>query len=194
MTEKQDPGKDWSKILDEDSTNPDEVPMEDEGGIPPLMHPSYKQLEDELTAAEMLAHQNWEKAARAVAELDNVRRRAKLDVENAYKFSIEKFVRDLLPVIDSLEHAQAAIQIGNHEAIAEGVELTLKLFLDVLKKFEIEPIHPLGELFNPEQHEAMTMQPSKEYASNIVMEVFQKGYLLNGRVIRPARVVVAKNE
>lgn len=197
MTKNHDSGKDWSKVLGDDEVIQDEQLDEqdellEEPVATSLDHPSYKDLEDKLTAAEMKAHEYWDKATRAVAEVENIRRRMDREVENAHKFSVEKIIRELLPVIDSLEHALVA---GNDapDAHQEGIELTLKLFLDVLKKFSVEAVDPMGQLFNPEFHEAMTMQPAPGQPDNTVIAVFQKGYTLHGRVVRPARVVLAKN-
>ncbi|MFW6094143.1 MAG: nucleotide exchange factor GrpE [Pseudomonadota bacterium] len=134
-----------------------------------------------------------DQALRAQADAENARRRAARDVENAHKFALEKFTADLLPVIDSMEKAvEAASEASGAESIAEGVELSLKLFLSVLEKHGIERIDPAGEPFDPQVHEAMTMMPSSEAEPNSVVEVMQAGYLLNGRVVRAAKVVVAK--
>ncbi len=131
---------------------------------------------------------------RAQAEIQNVRRRAERDVEQAHKFALEKFAAEIVNVADSLERALDTLD-ENDEAVRparEGTELTLKALLDVFARFNIEQIDPRGETFNPEQHEAMTMVSSAEAEPNTVVDVLEKGYLLNGRVIRPARVVVAK--
>ena len=131
---------------------------------------------------------------RTHADMQNLRRRVDRDVENAHKYALEKFVGELLPVVDNLERATAAIDSESADmgAVGEGVQLTLKSFLDVLHKFNVEPINPEGEPFDPDRHQAMSMVPSPEVKPNTVIEVFQKGYLLNGRLVRPAMVVVAK--
>lgn len=193
--------KDWKKVK-EDSVLATDPRLDDEDladldidtsvQTNGLEHPSYPDLEEKLTLAEQKAHDNWEKATRALAELENIRRRAERDVANAHKFSLERFANQLLPVVDSLEQA---IQLADKEANAamyEGLELTMKLFLDVLQKNQIEQINPEGELFDPQQHEAMSMQVVPGVAANTVLMVFQKGYKLFDRVIRPARVIVAK--
>lgn len=132
-----------------------------------------------------------DQALRGQAEAENTRRRAVRDVENAHKFALEKFAADLLPVIDSLEKAvEAADSTG--EAIGEGVNLALKLFIDVLEKAGIGRIDPLGEPFDPQFHEAMAMVESPDAEPNSVIDVMQKGYSLNGRLIRAAMVVVSK--
>lgn len=193
----------WQKILaeeaqQEEADNQDadtEAAEDEESGESGLLgHPGYKALQDQLTAAEMKAEDNMNKAMRALAELDNVRRRAERDVANAHKYGLEKLARALLPVIDSLEQA-LQIEVTADEtvkSIHEGVELTLKLLHSVLKQFAIEAIEPVGQPFDPECHEAMSMQPDNTVAPGTVLTVFQKGYLLNGRVIRPARVIVSK--
>jgi len=126
---------------------------------------------------------------RAAAVAQNVRRRAEADVEKAHKFALEKFARELLPVADSLEKATEAL--GEvEESQKEGVEMTLKLFQDVLGKFNIDQLDPMGKTFDPQYHEAMSMVPNPELPANSVMDVLQKGYTLNGRLLRPAMVVV----
>lgn len=133
-----------------------------------------------------------EQALRAAAEAQNVRRRAEQDVEKVRRFALEKFVKELLPVVDSLEKALEAMQDGASETHREGVSMTLKLQLDVLDKFGVEVIEPQGEPFDPQYHEAMTMVPSPDVEPNTVIDVMQKGYLLNGRLVRPAMVVVSQ--
>ncbi|MGD9661574.1 MAG: nucleotide exchange factor GrpE [Porticoccaceae bacterium] len=130
------------------------------------------------------------------ADMQNLRRRAERDVENAHKYALDKFVGDLVAVVDNLERATAAIDpdIQEMTALGEGVQLTLKNFLDVLRRFNVEQVDPKGEPFDPDKHQAMTMVPNPELAPNTVMDVFQKGYLLNGRLVRPAMVVVSKPE
>lgn len=127
---------------------------------------------------------------RAAAEAQNVRRRSEADVEKAHKFALEKFARELLPVADSLEKATEAL--GDVDAAQkEGVEMTLRLFMGVLEKFQINQVHPMGQTFDPQYHEAMSMVPNPALPPNSVMNVLQKGYTLNGRLLRPAMVVVA---
>lgn len=133
-----------------------------------------------------------DQALREAAEAQNVRRRAEQEAEKARKFALEKFVKELLPVVDSLEKALESMQGEASEAHREGVSMTLKMQLDVLGKFGVEPIDPHGEPFDPQVHEALTMIPNPEMEPNTVMEVVQKGYLLNGRLVRPAMVVVSQ--
>ncbi len=130
---------------------------------------------------------------RAQAETQNARRRAEQDVEKARKFALEKFVVELLPVADNLERAIAAgdSEDGAQKMVLEGVALTHKSLLDSLKKFKVEAVDPFGEPFDPQLHQAMSMVPNPDVEPNTVLTVFQKGYTLNGRLVRPAMVVVS---
>ncbi|WP_454784321.1 nucleotide exchange factor GrpE [Legionella sp. WA2024007413] len=197
MSKKQD--KNWHQFKEEHESkhveNAEEavdLPEEIEHSEPSLAHPSYIELSEKLTLAEQQSHENWEKAVRAQAELENVRRRAEREISNAHRYGVEKIITDLLPVIDSLEQALLLADKAEDTAMREGLELTLKLFLDVLKKFEIQQIDPMGMPFDPQIHEAMSMQAVPDAEPNTVLAVFQKGYKLSERVIRPARVVVSK--
>jgi molecular chaperone GrpE len=146
-----------------------------------------EQLEEQLAAAQ-------DQSLRVAAELQNIRRRAEQDVEKAHKFALEKFASDLLPVIDSLERGLelTSPQDESIKAVREGMQLTLKLFADTLKRYQVDVVDPHGEPFNPEHHQAMALQESVDVEPNSVLKVFQKGYLLNGRLLRPAMVVVSK--
>lgn len=137
------------------------------------------------------AEENWDRYLRAAAEVENVRKRAARDVEHARKFALENFGKDLLAVCDSLEIGLAATADSDAASIREGSEATLKLLLQTLQRFGIEEVLPEGEPFDPEFHEAMTMQPSADVEPGSVLTVIQKGYSLNGRLLRPARVIVA---
>ena len=146
-----------------------------------------EQLEEQLASAK-------ENALRAAAEMQNIRRRAEQDIEKAHKFALEKFATDLLPVLDSLERG-LEVSDPTDKAIRpmrEGMELTYKLFLDTLKRFQVERLDPQGEPFNPEQQQAMAMEESAHVEPNSVLKVFQCGYVMNGRLLRPAMVVVSK--
>lgn len=148
-------------------------------------------------AVEAALGEQRDMVLRAQAEVQNMRRRCEQDVEKAHKFALEKFSAELLPVVDNLERALQAAPGAEQrdegmQALYEGVELTLKSFVETLNKFNVEQINPEGEPFDPQLHEAMTTQPNDEVEPNTVLMVIQKGYLLNGRVIRPARVVVSK--
>lgn len=155
---------------------------------------SLKELQKQLKLANKKAEENWDKVVRSQAEMDNLKRRTQKDLENAHKYGLEKFAKELLSVIDSLELGIQASTSDSPEAVSlrEGSELTIKQFESVFAKFNIEAINPQGQPFNPELHQAMTMQPSAEAAPNTVLNVFQKGYVLNGRLIRPAMVVVSQ--
>lgn len=133
-----------------------------------------------------------DQALRAAAEAQNVRRRAEQEADKARKFALEKFVKELLPVVDSLEKALESMQDGASDVHREGVSMTLKMQLDVLNKFGVESVEPHSEPFDPQVHEAMAMVPNPELEPNTVMDVMQKGYLLNGRLVRPAMVVVSQ--
>jgi len=151
-------------------------------------------LEAELAAANDKIADQKDSVVRAAAEIDNVRRRAAQDVEKAHKFALEKFANELLPVIDNMERA---IEFSDKEndaikPIIEGIELTQKSFVDAVAKFGVEVVNPQGEKFNAEFHQAMSMQPSEEVEPNTVIAVMQKGYTLNGRLLRPAMVMVSK--
>ncbi len=145
-----------------------------------------------LEEAKQKAEENWNLFLRTRADMDNIRRRAQLDNENARKFAIEKFARELLVVIDSLEHGILVAEKAGDAAYKEGMVLTLKLFLDILEKFEIKRLDPKDEVFDPSKHEAISMQENSELAPNTVVVVAQAGFILNDRVLRPARVVVTK--
>ncbi len=131
---------------------------------------------------------------RAQAEIENIRRRTQQDVEKAHKFALEKFSNELLPVLDNLERALSAADHENEQMkpMIEGLELTLKSFLDAVRKFGIEVVEEKNVAFNPEVHQAMTLIDSPEHEANHVVDVMQKGYTLNGRLLRPAMVVVSK--
>ncbi len=135
-----------------------------------------------------------EQVLRSQAEAQNARRRAEQDVEKAHKFGQEKLLQDLLPVVDNLERALAAMDTENPDlkAVVEGIELTHKSFIDALAKYKVESVNPKGEPFDPELHQAMTMVPNPDVEPNTVIDVFQKGYTLHGRLVRPAMVVVSK--
>lgn len=144
--------------------------------------------------AEKLAERDQE-ILRLHAEMENLRKRVERDIENARKFALERFVDGLLPVIDSLEMGIQASENENAslEKIREGSEMTLNLFLQTMEKFGVKPVHPIGERFNPDHHQAISVQPHEGPADHVV-SVMQKGYLLRDRLVRPALVVVSKNQ
>ena len=153
------------------------------------------ELEAQLEAAQQASLEERERAVRAVAEMENLRRRAAQDVEKAHKFALEKFAGELLPVLDNLERA---IELADKEndtlkPMIEGVELTLKSMQSGVAKFGLVALDPTNQPFDPNAHQAMSMVPSADVAPNTVIAVMQKGYELNGRVIRPAMVMVSKS-
>jgi len=136
---------------------------------------------------------NRDAALRAQAEMENLRKRTTRDVESAHKYALEKFVHELLPILDSLVLGMAAAESAeNTDELHEGMDLTLKMFNSAMEKFGVRIIDPQGEKFNPEQHEAVSMQETEGSESGTVVTVMQKGYELNGRLVRPAMVLVAK--
>ena len=147
--------------------------------------------DDPLAAAEARAGENWDRYLRTAAELENVRKRAARDVENAHKFALERFGKELLAVRDTLEMGLAAAENASVESLLEGKEATLKLLTSIMSQFGIEEVDPAGEPFDPELHEAISVQPSDDVEPGSVVTVVQKGYTLNGRLLRPAMVIVA---
>lgn len=149
-------------------------------------------VEEQLELSVKKSEENWDRYLRAAAELDNVRKRASRDVENARKFALENFSRELLNVVDTLEMAVDSKE-SDLDALLSGNKATLQLMQNIMEQFDISVIDPHGEPFNAEFHEAMSMQPSDKVEPGSIMTVFQKGYLLNNRLLRPARVVVASD-
>ncbi len=147
-------------------------------------------LQAALSAAEARAAESKDMYMRALAEVDNVRKRAARDVEQAHKFALERFAGNLIGVKDSLELGLSSTATA--DALRSGTEATLKLLTKAFEQAGVVELLPLGEPFNPELHEAMVMQPSAEHVPNSVLQVIQKGYQLNGRLLRPARVIVAR--
>jgi len=152
------------------------------------------ELELALAAAQSTVADQKDSVVRAKAEVDNVRRRSAQDVEKARKFALEKFAAELLPVVDNLERAIASVdkEDESQKGLAEGVELTLQSMLSALDKFGVKMVDPQDQPFNPELHQAMSMQEVEGVAPNTVIAVMQKGYELNGRLVRPAMVMVSK--
>ena len=152
------------------------------------------ELEQKLEQANSLAAEEKDRALRTVAEMENLRRRTTLDIEKAHKFALEKFATELLPVLDNLERTLQVADKQNEavKPLLEGVELTLKSMANSVAKFGVIAIDPQGQSFDPNQHQAMSMIENADVAPNTVIAVMQKGYELNGRVIRPAMVMVSK--
>ena len=166
-----------TRVLEPDAALADEAAEGEAGPADP----------DSLRAA---AEEHKDNYLRALAELDNVRKRATRDVEAARRYGLERFATELLPVRESLEAGIAAAAEGSDNPLLDGSEATLRLLDAVLERFGISEIDPLGEPFDPEKHEAMTMQPSSDAEPDSVLTVVQKGYQLNDRLLRPARVIV----
>ncbi|WP_460026846.1 nucleotide exchange factor GrpE [Methyloparacoccus murrellii] len=183
--------------------SPDDVLPEDQQETPdttatgtevPAEQDAPRDLTEQLNQLARQAEENWDKFVRTQAELENLKRRADKDVQDARKFGLEKFARELLSVADSLELGLSVETSDTPEVakLREGMELTLRQLLATFEKFQLSPVNPEGEKFNPELHQAMAMQPTDEAEPNTVIKVYQKGYLLHGRLLRPAMVVVSQ--
>ncbi|WP_411728660.1 nucleotide exchange factor GrpE [Methyloglobulus sp.] len=161
---------------------------------PPSQEILIEELKKELAEAEQKAQENWDKAIRVQAEMENLKKRTQKELEDAHKYALNSFAKELLPVLDSLELGlqAAAGESGEVKKFRVGNELTIKQFETVFSKFSITKIDPMGQPFNAEQHQAVVVQEVEAAAPNTVVNVFQKGYMLNGRLLRPAMVVVAK--
>ncbi|MEM7027859.1 MAG: nucleotide exchange factor GrpE [Pseudomonadota bacterium] len=175
-------------------TDVEEVAATTEEPIP--VEPSEDEIENLRSLLEKEQEQaqaHLDTALRAQAEMENLRKRTTRDIENAHKYALDKFVNELLPVVDSLELGiSAAVENEHGKEMLEGMELTLKMLSAALEKFGVKHIQPEGEKFNPEFHEAVSMQPVEGKESGTVISVMQKGYELNGRLVRAAMVMVAK--
>jgi len=156
--------------------------------------PTIESLSQQIEALKASAADSLDKSVRAQAELDNVRKRTTRDIENAHKYALDKFINELLPVLDSMELGiNVSEDAVNVSSLREGLELTMKMFCSSLEKSGVNPIDPQkGDKFNPNQHEAVTVQEVEDVESGAVTTTLQKGYELNGRLIRPAKVIVAK--
>ena len=151
-------------------------------------------IEVQLDKAHATIKDYWDQMIRLRAEIENNRKRAERDVENAHKYALKNFAENLIPVVDSMEMGQAAAntETASLESIREGTELTSNMLMQVLERSGVQQIDPIGEKFDPERHQAISMVESADVESSSVIEVMQKGYLLNDRLIRPAMVIVAK--
>jgi molecular chaperone GrpE len=184
-----EPVTDENGIVREESVET-EAKAAEEGQAPVDQEKLVLMLEDARTKAD----ENWDQLVRTRAEMDNLRKRQARELENAHKFALERFVNALLPVRDSMEMGliAASEEGADIEKLREGDELTLKLMADVMGKFNITQIDPQGESFDPEQHQAMSVVPRDDVPPNTVVTVVQKGYTLNGRLVRPAMVMVSQ--
>lgn len=186
-----------SPEIDENTAAPEEgVVIEDiiDTDDAPPADVSPEKLHLMLEDARAKADEHWDMLMRARAEAENLKKRHEKELENAHKYAIDRFVTEILPVRDSMELGlnAATDENGDLAKLIEGTELTLKLLTDVMGKFGIEEVNPVGQPFNPEFHQAMAMQPSADAEPNTVLTVVQKGYTLNGRLVRPAMVLVAQ--
>lgn len=157
--------------------------------------PTVAQLEAKIAELEAKSAANQDQALRARAEMENIRRRSQKDLENAHKFALERFVQELIPVVDSMElgMAAAAQEAQDVSKFREGSELTHKMFINALEKFSVKQLNPEGEKFKPDHHQAISAVERNDIEANTVVTVVQKGFLLNDRLVRPALVVVSKN-
>ena len=155
---------------------------------------SMSELEAALEEAKNKAQDSWDKFIRTQAEMDNLRKRVERDIANAHKYALEKFVNELLPVLDSFEQGLQMSESGDVSlaAMREGMELTYTMLLKAVEKFGVVQLDPTEQPYDPHQHEAMSMVGVPGVAPNTVIQVIQKGYLLHGRLVRPARVIISK--
>jgi molecular chaperone GrpE len=177
--------------MDQDnSTTPPTAPAVPEGAAPAVEPDLPRQLEEARAKAE----EHRDQLLRLSADLENARRRHERELEGAHKFALERFVSDLLPVRDSLELGLTAAQESQADAgkLREGMELTLKMLGDVMQRFGVAPVEPMGEPFDPNLHQALSVQARDDVAPNTVVVLVQKGYTLNGRLVRPAMVMVSR--
>ena len=184
MSQSNDTPENMEEMTEADVENT-EAQEETEGEV------SIEEMHAQIEALQAKADKNWDTVLRMKADADNQRKRSDKQVEDAHKFAVKKFVEALLPVADSLEMGKVAE--GDIEKIREGIDMTMTMFESTLTKFGVESVNPIGEKFNPELHQAIAMQPSEEYEEGCVSVVMQKGYTLNGRIVRPAMVMVVKN-
>jgi len=197
MSEQQDPSV-REKGADEAATDTSETTFEQSAAEMEMesevAENSAEGLSQLLEQARAKADEHYEQMMRAHAELENLKRRHERDLANAHKYGLDKFVAELLGVWDSLElgHSAAQDETADVQKLREGTELTLKMLSDAMGKFGVEQIDPINQPFDPELHQAMSMQPRADVPANTVVAVVQKGYRLNGRLVRPAMVMVSQ--
>ena len=181
-------------IVDDASANPDREPAEEAPVAAGDAVPDHVELTALLEDARGKADEHWDQVVRMQAEMDNLRKRSERDLANAHKFALERFANELLPVKDSLEMGLAAFvgENADPQKLKEGVELTLQMLTAAMEKSDIQEVNPENESFDPDFHQAMSMQERDDVEPNTVVTVVQKGYLLNDRLIRPAMVIVSK--
>lgn len=181
-------------MSDQESKQPDSINSTPEPAADTQAVDDVAQLRQKVEIAEAKVQENWDALLRAKAELENVRKRGQRDLENAHKYGLEKIALELLSVRDSMELGLEAASSNQSDisSLREGVDLTLKMLVQLMDKFNIKQLNPVNEKFNPEQHQAISMQEVHDLESNTVISVMQKGYLLSDRLLRPALVVVSK--
>ena len=184
---------------DEDEIKKDISEIEDQALEPEIeaqadSEDADESIEKQLEKAQATIKEYWDQIIRLKAEMENNRKRAGRDIANAHKYALRNFAESLLPIVDSMEMGQQAAEAENAslESIAEGTQLTMSMFVQVLEKHGLKAIDPVGESFDPELHQAISMMEDKNAKSNTVISVMQKGFSLNDRLVRPAMVVVAK--
>lgn len=197
MSEQQDPEvreKDSEEIVGDASESTFEESAQEMETDSGMAQSSAEDLSKLLEQAQAKAEEHYDQMMRAHAELENLKRRHERDLENAHKYALDRFVAELLGVWDSLElgHSAAQDEAADVHKLREGTELTLKMLGDAMGKFGVKQIDPLNQPFNPELHQAMSMQPRADVPPNTVVTVVQKGYTLNGRLVRPAMVMVSQ--
>ena len=183
--------QDNNEEFEQDQQDANATTMQDDEAVLESPEKNADSLEAQLEDAQAKASDNWDQYIRAKAEMDNLRRRNVIDVENAHKYGTEKLVTELLPVLDSMAMG-LAVEDASAESLREGMELTMNMLVKMMDKVGIEEIDPLNEKFDPAKHQAMSMQPNPDVEPNTVIAVMQKGYALNGRLLRPAMVMVSK--
>ena len=190
----------WQKVHEESQEGAAEKTpeslTEQPGEVPTgPIHPTYSELQQSIEELKAKADANWDKYLREVAEKDNVRKRLEQEVQKMQKYGTQKLIEALLPALDGVGQGLENSMEMNEKAFAamrQGLELTDKMIMDALARFGVEAINPLGEKYDPQKHEAIAMQPSDQYDAGFIMAVIQRGYILHGRVVRPARVIVVK--
>ena len=180
-------------ISDEESLDSG-AEMKDGADIDNQAEEAGESIEQQLEKAQATIKEYWDQIMRLKAEMENNRKRASRDIENAHKYALRNFTESLLPIVDSMEMGQQAAEADNANlsSIVEGTQLTMSMFVQVLEKHGLKQIDPVGEPFDPEQHQAISMVEDDKAEHNVVIKVMQKGFLLNDRLVRPAMVVVAK--
>lgn len=192
----QERDADQAKPEEVDSNDANQAQQLDAGDeqVQSFQEAQIEALEQALAKAQDTIDEQSDGVLRARADVENARRRAEQEIDKARKFALERFAGELLPVIDNLERAMQSANPENAslKPLLDGIDLTLKLFLSTIEKFGLLVVDPKGQPFNPEHHQAMAMQESTELPANTVMAVMQKGYVLNGRLLRPAMVMVSR--